>query len=104
MELARGCVVIFEVVDAATGKGIPDVHFTENIGNDTHQGISNETTRADNHVTDDQGQLRAVVFPGTRRYRIGYAEGYEYDFRDKAIECKPGTTVRLQYKLRRERN
>ena len=103
MALAEGCVLHFEVLDAKTGKGIAGVHFTENMGNGSHQGLSNETTRLDFPVTDANGRLRAVVFPGTRRYQLNYVAGYVIDFAEAEVTCEPGKATHIQFKLQPEK-
>lgn len=103
MEMAEGCVIQFEAIDAKTGQGIPGVTFTENIGNGTHQGLSNETTRVDYPVTDANGHQRAIAFAGIRRYQSSYAKGYVYDPKEIEVTCEPGKTVHIQFKLQPEK-
>jgi hypothetical protein len=91
----KGCILTFEVLDADTGKGIPGISFVKEFRG-TSQGTS--------HYTDDTGECRAIVAPGTHRYSIAYAEGYPGygTFASKqVVDCEAGKTARVQFKLRK---
>jgi RNA polymerase sigma factor (sigma-70 family) len=65
----EGCVLILRAIDADTGKGVPKIAFYYKIGRgNTRVSSSPHSGRA---VTNEKGELRAVVQPGEGRYGIG---------------------------------
>ncbi len=107
-----GCVLILKAVDAASGKGVARVTFWYEFERDGQQGrtsVQSGTAYVDNPVTNDNGELRAVVQPGTRRYGIGFGplpEGYEGDNSDlvqgRVLELSAGKTVTETFRLRKK--
>jgi len=108
--LDRACVLLLKASDAATGAGVEKVNFW--YEDESHPGKkwfvqSNDTTN-DFPVTDAQGELRALVRPGTRRYGIGLnplPDDYRADDGDKTsgrvMTLPAGQTVTAEFLLQK---
>lgn len=105
VQLEPGCILILSAVDAADGSPIEGVGFwCDGDARGTRWGVQSTTNYVDHPVTNAQGELRAIVKPGTRNYGVGWGllpEGYQ---RNQAtdtqlVECEPGKTVRVQFQL-----
>lgn len=108
VRLRAGCILILKAVDAADGSGIAGVGFWTNPpgGGPARIGVQSSTSYIDYPVTNENGELRAVVNPGTRGYGVGFdvlPDGYRADPNTggKLVECKAGETVRVQFELHR---
>jgi protocatechuate 3,4-dioxygenase beta subunit len=105
MRLKPGCILILEAVDAASGLPIADVSFWCELDGQAGSriGVISSTTWVDHPVTNAKGELRAVVFPGKRKYGAGWSplpSGYRADLSGtKLVNCEPGKTVRVEFKL-----
>lgn len=106
-----GCILILKAIDKDTGKGIPKVTFWYEYNKDGRTGragVQSSTTYIDNPVTNDKGELRAVVEPGKRRYGLGFSpipDGYEMDEDDgpgRELELTAGKTVTETFRLRKK--
>jgi len=104
-----GCILILKAIDADTGKGIPRVTFGQAItvnGQRTRTRVKSSPGRLDYPATNDQGELRAVVLPGTGRYSVmRLPSGYEYDVRDiegRDLELPAGKTVTETFRFRKK--
>jgi RNA polymerase sigma factor (sigma-70 family) len=117
LRMDAGCVLILEVVDEATGKGIPSVEF----GQEWQEGAEIFYTRADgatgrvtSSFSDADGRLRLVVQPGKRKYTVDFGtlpQDYEIvpEADDvpgkpgaKEVELPAGKTVHVKFKLRKK--
>jgi hypothetical protein len=101
-----GSVLILEVVDAHTGKGIGGVGFNNG---DRGYGFVGDST-GHRAVTDAKGQLRLVVPPGKERYRVArplpddYRGGSVWPdtvLQNPAINLVEGQTYTLQFELQK---
>jgi hypothetical protein len=107
-------VVEINMEDADTGEPLPNVDYWVadpwNLQNrlDHHFRswvAATKTSRVERPVTDDNGRLRTLFEPG--EYIIGAGRnslpaGYRpVELQGKKIECKPGETVQLTFKLRK---
>jgi DNA-directed RNA polymerase specialized sigma24 family protein/protocatechuate 3,4-dioxygenase beta subunit len=111
-----GCVLILEVVDEATGKGIPQVHFGQEAeeGSEIFRGAQGATGRISSSYSDASGRLRLVVTPGKRKYTVAFGtlpQDYEIVQEVDDVPGKPGTrevelpaakTVTVKFKLRKK--
>jgi hypothetical protein len=107
-----GCVLILKAIDADTGKGVPKVTFWcafEKDGRAGRTSVQSSTVYIDNPVTNEKGELRAVVQPGTRRYGVGFGPlpaGYECDPRDQGegreLGLPAGKTITETFRLRKK--
>jgi len=104
-----GCVLLLEVVDANTEKGIGGVGFTEIRRDQGYGGLVADST-GHRAVTDAKGQLRLVVAPGKRRYRVDrplpddYRGGSVWPdtvLQNPAIDFVEGQTYTLQFELQK---
>jgi protocatechuate 3,4-dioxygenase beta subunit len=101
-----GCVVVLEVVDAATGKGIPGVTF---LGErDDERGskgwLQSRTGFIDNPHSNAEGRLRAVVAPGGGTFSLGRVPkslGYRNDAQEKHVPLPARETVTVRFELRK---
>jgi protocatechuate 3,4-dioxygenase beta subunit len=87
-EAKPGCTVIFKALDAGTGKGIAGVSFRSE-----RERVHSVNWFIDEPTSDAQGEMRAVVEPGTLLYAVsqlpdGYAE-------DDNREATAGRTLEL---------
>jgi hypothetical protein len=103
VDLDVGCVLILEAADAASGAGIPGVSFMGDIerqGRKARSQVQSSTTMVDNPVTNANGELRAVVLPGTRNYSIQPLKGYRSNGNfQREVDCIVGQTVRVKFEL-----
>ena len=74
LKIDPGCVLILKAVDAKTGKGIAGVSFWYEMTEprNARTGVQSSTVWVDHPKTNDEGELRAVVYPGKRRYGVGF--------------------------------
>ena len=109
LSLSLGCVLVLKALDAKTGAGIPGVSFwyekNERTGSSRWQ-VQSDTTYIDNPLTDDHGELRTVVDPGTRLIGVGfgplpgdYKMAFQEERKGRQIELPAGQTVTVQFKL-----
>ena len=99
VRLPAGCSLEIEVIDADTGKAIPDVSIAKSPEADG-DGLRQL------HVigsTDEQGMFRQLVAAGKQRYGPVPPRFYSVvDGSDKLVELSGGKTVKLNFKLRKE--
>lgn len=119
VRIKKGCVVILEVVDEVTRKGVPDVSFLgENVGpngsiTNTHPISMGSLLHA---VTDANGKVRAFLPPGKWRFNVnrsrpvpGYwtnSQGFDPARESRqgpSIELTEGQTQTLQFEVRKPR-
>jgi hypothetical protein len=107
--MKEGCLLIFEAVDADSGSGIPGIGFWYEMDKPAgaRTSVQSSTTWVDNPVTNEKGEMRAVVNPGTRRYGLGMTpvpKEYEVDSTnaDREIKCEAGKTIRVRFELRKK--
>jgi hypothetical protein len=100
-----GCVLLLEVVDAKTGKGIPGVQFLGGMGDDHDRArgsVQSRTGYIDNPSSDANGRLRAVVKPGKGVFAVGHipdAAGYRQSSLQKRVQLPAGKTVTVRFEL-----
>ena len=100
-------------IDADKNSGIPWVRFwheTETNGRTERADVRTCTHQWDQPNTNDQGEMRAVVLPGKRRFGVGYEilrVGYKLDdgndTEGRELELPGGKTVTATFMLRRKR-
>ena len=108
--LDRACVLLLKAIDAATGAGIARANFwyeEESQPGKKWFVQSNDTTN-DFPTTNAQGELRALVRPGTRRYGIGLnplPDDYQAENGDntsgRVLALPAGQTVIAEFLLRK---
>jgi 5-hydroxyisourate hydrolase-like protein (transthyretin family) len=117
LRLKPGCVLILKALDIDTGAGIAGVEFwhvtNEQPGTGKRgrfrMGVNSNTTIVDHPKTNGNGELRAIVIPGTWEYGIGWNRlpaGYDFvDRRDSGIgrqlDLLAGDTVTAEFVLRK---
>lgn len=112
MQINVGCVVIFEAVDRDSGVGIPEVSFWWERDIDDGDGqvqkgrtsLQAQLKSGALALTNEIGELRAVVPPGTWRYGapMGPVEAYDVTedfYPGQLVECESGKTIRAKFKL-----
>jgi hypothetical protein len=99
-----GCVVLLEVIDAKTRKGVPGVTFLYEM--DSRPGsqgtLQSRTGTIDNPHSDAEGRLRAVVEPGSASFQIGHVPeslGYRLSPEQARATLPAGKTVRVRFEL-----
>ncbi|MDB5335539.1 MAG: polymerase sigma factor, sigma-70 family [Planctomycetaceae bacterium] len=97
VKVDRGCVLLLKAVDEKTGKGVAGVDFWNEVTEPRrgHTGLRS-TTGGPNLTTNADGVLRAVVYPGKRRFGMGFSplpEGYEIANPADAVFGKGRTLV-----------
>lgn len=115
LALKPGAIVILKAVDADTGAPIAGIPFWEAVDFDTQKGVPGARIQthnwvADNPVTNDKGELRAVVVPGKRAYGVDFytvlVVGYDVigeDFRrGRELELTAGETTRAEFRIRKK--
>jgi hypothetical protein len=104
LRVQPGCVLILEAIDEDTGKGIPGVTFlSSSQDGNSWSFVQGSTVYVDNPRTDAAGRLRAVVYPGSGRYRINRVDGYDpVDLDSEEVELPAGKTVTVRFKLRKK--
>jgi thiol-disulfide isomerase/thioredoxin len=84
LSVAPAALVAVQAVEAGTDRPIAGVSFLhETNGGNDREHLHSQTVCADYPSTDDRGQLRAVLRPGSRRFVVGQ---YPRD-------CEPVSTV-----------
>jgi protocatechuate 3,4-dioxygenase beta subunit len=111
-----GCVLVLVAIDADTRAGIPNVTFwyemTELPNGRPGRGrtsVQSHTTGVDNPKSNADGELRAVVIPGSRHYGVGFnplPDGYEIvepsdRFPGRLLNLPAGGTIRAEFILRK---
>ncbi len=101
-------VVILEVVDAKTGKGIRGVQFDGELQREgqvgTRMPMQNRPGYIDNPRSDADGRLRAIVEPGKWVFFVAYvpeSAGYGQPRLEKRVTLTPRGTVTVRFELRR---
>jgi hypothetical protein len=99
-----GCVLILEVVDAKTGKGVPGVGFycDQDDRPGSRASVQSRTGYIDHPRSDADGRLRAVVEPGERVYAVGpipESTGYRQQSPQKRVAVPAGATVTVRFEL-----
>jgi hypothetical protein len=104
-------VIVFKVLDADTGKGVPGSSFWCEMDSPKggRTGVQANTTYVLDPKTNDKGELRAVVFPGKRHYGIGWnplPDLYRaVDSADSSpgrlLDCIAGETLSVEFKVRK---
>ena len=100
-----GCILILEVIDARTGKGVPGAEF--HCEPDGQAGsrvkVQSRSGFIDNPRSDADGRLRAVVEPGERTYMVGHipeSTGYRQQYPTRRVTLPAGGTVTVRFELR----
>jgi hypothetical protein len=116
LRIQPGCVLVLKAIDSDTGLGIPDVTFwyemTELPGGRKGRGmtsVQSHSTTVDNPKSNADGELRAVVTPGVRRYGIGLnplPTDYEAVSREdvrpgRLLNLPAGETIKADFLLRK---
>lgn len=106
MDLNVGCILILEAIDAESGAGVPGAIFMGDIERQGRKGrsqVQSSTSIVDNPVTNANGELRAVVLPGTRNYSVEPPKGYRSiaNFPTE-VKCVAGETVRVKFELEKQ--
>jgi RNA polymerase sigma factor (sigma-70 family) len=109
VKLRLGCSVQIEVVDVATGKGIPDVGIWYEEEGDPRSGrpAPTSTARAGSHYTDKTGQFKALLEPQAVRWVFMTRQlttPIEYEPvkpQREAVTLHEGETVKLRLELRK---
>ena len=103
-----GCVLILEVVDGQTGQGIGGIVFYRvDPDNGSRWGVESHVTFGDHPFSRPDGKLRAVVYPGRRKYGVGFSglpDGYRFQREKGPVELPPGGTVAVRFELERTQN
>jgi len=99
-----GCVLILEVVDAKTGKGIPGVQFLgeSNDNPGARTTVQSRTGYIDSPVSDAEGRLRAVVNPGEGVFSVGHipeSAEYRQSSVQKRVTLPARETVTVRFEL-----
>ncbi|MBI1849136.1 MAG: sigma-70 family RNA polymerase sigma factor [Planctomycetes bacterium] len=103
VRLKRGCVVILQAVDAATGVGLPGATFETEC--DDRPGQSQPVDESPSYggpvKTDASGQARAVVVPGRRRFNYGECpKGYGWKCPNwDPVDLPAGETVYVRFEF-----
>jgi RNA polymerase sigma factor (sigma-70 family) len=106
VQVKPGCVVLFEVTDADTGKGFPKVQILQKRP-DWHGWNKGDGLARVWPDTDDTGKLRVVLRPGKARFAVGRpwrldryqpAKVMETDW----VDLPAGKTVTIPFKLNKE--
>jgi len=106
----EGCVLILKAIDADTGKGVPKIAFYSKEGRGNTR-VRSGPFSGDAPVTNEKGELRAVVKPGEGRYGIGeypikeLPDGYERNQEDLAgrkLVLPAGKTITETFKIRKK--
>ena len=114
VKIDRGCVLLLKAVDEKTGKGIADVGFWNEV-TEPRKGLQigktslRSTTGGPDLLTSADGVLRAVVYPGTRRFGLGHSplpEDYVFTnasdmMKGRTLNLVAGGTVTAEFKLGR---
>ena len=100
----RGCVLLLEVVDAKTGKGVPGVEFAGEIDDNpgARSWVTFRTGYADYALSDASGRIRAVVKPGAGAFSVEHipeSAGYRPSSLKKHVALPAGQTVTLRFEL-----
>jgi protocatechuate 3,4-dioxygenase beta subunit len=106
-----GCILILKAIDADTGKGVPKIGFwydTEVDGRQATTSVQSSTVYVDNPVTNDKGELRAVVQPGTFRFGTGFGPlPSEYEpvasLQGRELVLPAGKTITETFKFRKKK-
>jgi hypothetical protein len=107
----EGCVLILKAIDADTGKGVAKVNFWYEKEKGSRWGVQSSTVIVDNPVTNDKGELRAVVQPGEGRYGLEFGplpDGYEHENPDdflpgRELVLPAGKTITEVFKIRKKK-
>ncbi|MBS0203242.1 MAG: carboxypeptidase regulatory-like domain-containing protein [Planctomycetes bacterium] len=106
VHLNVGCILILEAIDVDSGSGIPDVSFTHSFevepGRVGYKAVQSSASLVDNPVTDAKGELRAVVLPGSRTYRIDPPQGFQCEQPQIVVTCVSGETIRIKFALEKQ--
>jgi hypothetical protein len=105
LRVRPGCVVLFTVVDADTGKGIRHVSITQRAEDGAgFNQVQTSTAYVGRAETNAEGKLRAVLYPGTGQFRIGTPPpGYEaVEGESGGIELPAGKAVTVRFTLRKK--
>jgi hypothetical protein len=108
LTLDSGCVLVFKAVDAETGKGVPGVSFWHEVEGG-RAGVELNSMYVSRPKTDKNGEMRAVVAPGKRKYGLGFyviPDGYrpadpDDGAKGREVVCPAGKKVVLEFKMRK---
>lgn len=105
--LQRGCNLEVSIVDAETGKGIPNVDLWINQrGQDLMvRSWKPPVSYVDRPESDEHGKMTALVKPGKQRIGAGNSKrpaGYQLDNAGQEIDCAAGETVPVTFRLQRD--
>jgi RNA polymerase sigma factor (sigma-70 family) len=102
VRVQSGCVVLFEAVEAGSGKGVRGATFQQQK-EDGGYPVQSSTVYVDNPRTDAAGRMRAVLSPGTGRFLVHPPPGYEAVDRDSGeVNLPAGKTVTVRFTLRKQ--
>ena len=106
LQVNEGCIVLLEAVDAKTGKGIRGVVFMQDLDgqNRGRAQVQSRTGYIDNPRSDANGRLRAIVYPGSGVFSIGWipeSAGYRDYTKQQSVDLVAGQTVTVRFELER---
>lgn len=108
VQLQRGCVVIFKVRDAGSGKGIPGVTFRyEPEGVRGRRPVYTHNWVSDSPKTNDDGEMRAVFAPGKHKFYVEFGQNLKEYLRDPLAaagvetQLTPAEPTVVEVRLRR---
>ena len=101
-----GCILICKAIDADSGKPLSGVSFWTGVDDKpgARTGLNSSPINVDHPVSNENGELRAVVLPGVRQYGVGLSkmpEGYSGSPAGREVTCESGKTVELTFELRK---
>lgn len=105
-DMTRGANLTLRVIDEKTGRGVPEVSFWCREGKGERVGIGSISTPSDYRTTNEEGEIRGVVLPGTRHY--GFSLGPQWHYRSadpvdhntgRELKISAGETATLEFKV-----
>ncbi len=110
-DMARGAKLTLRVVDAKGGKGVPEVSFWCREGEGERVDIGSISTPSGYRTTNEEGEIRAVVLPGTRRYGLSFGRQPDYQSTDPAdvntgreLKIAAGETATIEFQVNLQPN
>jgi hypothetical protein len=107
----EGCVLILKAIDLETGNGVAMAAFSYSFQKDGQRvgaRVQSGTSVVNHLKTNEKGELRAVVEPGTRLYNVdSVPDGYECedvgDWNGRELELTAGKTITETFKFRKKK-
>jgi len=104
--IGRGSKLTFRVIDAQTGKGVPDFSFWWMREKGWRDDLGKISSRQGPFTTNQDGELRTVVLPGTRRYGLSSDQSLDYAKTDQAdynigreLKLAAGEEATIEFKV-----